>query len=176
MSDFSWTIRELFWYDYEWKGFWLHCSTATPLCEVFSPHATKSKQCWWVLATYPPMVHTHPSPHIRSPDLAFNCLDSHMNDSFMSDACSNDSHMSDSYITFRHSQTFCHSQISDSGMSEGPPIERWRKTCVAISSRLQEIFRPRYKKWPSDRNRNIYQEFLLPPASSSETTTKLLWI
>ena len=75
--------------------------------------------------------------------------------------------------------TFCmsDSQTSDSCMSEGPPIERWRNTCVAISSKLQEIFRPGYKKWPSDRNRNIYQEFLLPPLpSSSETTTKLLWI
>ena len=62
--------------------------------------------------------------------------------------------------------TFCmsDSQTSDSCMSEGPPIERWRNTCVAISSKLQEIFRPGYKKWPSDRNRNIYQEFLLPPS------------
>ena len=33
-----------------------------------------------------------------------------------------------------------HSQTSDSGMSEGTPIERWRKTCVAISSSYKKYF------------------------------------
>ena len=52
-------------------------------------------------------------------------------------------------------------------MSEGRPIERWRNTCVAISSRQQET-----AVWPKQK----YLSRISSPPSSSETTTKLLCI